>query len=262
MTGRTFTAGAVQFDIVNGDITGNMEKAFALLDGLAARGTDLAVLPEMVSCGFDNERIRAHARHTPDILGRLARYAGEKSMGVAGSFPQADGDRVFNTLYFIDRDGSIKEGYRKLHLFRLTREHEFYTPGRAARAIDTSFGRIGLMICYDLRFPELARQLFLDRAVLFIVSAQWPSARLAHWQALALARAIENQSYFICSNRTGSDGELSFPGGSTIVDPLGNILAQAGAEEGSVTARIDMAEIDRARDLIPIEADRRKDIYG
>lgn len=259
---RIYKAGAVQFNIVNGDINGNLDTAFFHLTKLADQGADIAVLPELFSCGFDNENIGIHARRTPETLEKMTKFARATSMALAGTLPQAEGNQVFNTLYFIDRDGDIKGAYQKLHLFRLTLEHQFYTQGNRACVIETSFGPVGLMVCYDLRFPELARQLFLDGARLFIVSAQWPTPRKTHWQTLIRARAIENQSYFICSNRTGTDGDLEFPGCSSIVDPLGEVVAEAGDDARGIMAKIDMEAVDRARELIPVKEDRRKDIYG
>lgn len=263
MENNRFNAGAVQFDIINGNVDANLDTAFTLLEGLAGTGTDLAVLPEMFSSGFENECIGLHALRTPEVLERMRNFAVEHSMALAGSLPEAAEDgRVFNTLYFIDRDGQVKGAYRKLHLFRLTMEHESFTPGDKIVAADTSFGKVGLMVCYDLRFPELARRLFLDGVRLFIVSAQWPSSRVMHWQALIRARAIENQSYMICCNRTGADADLEFPGCSTIVGPLGEVLAKAGTDPCGITADVDIAAAEQAAELIPIKSDRRKDIYG
>ncbi|MDD9303945.1 MAG: carbon-nitrogen family hydrolase [Desulfobacter sp.] len=262
MITNKFKAGVIQFDIINGDINANMDKALYYLGCLADQGGSLGVLPELFASGFDNENIRFHARTTQDCLDRLAQFAKKRSMAVAGTFARAEGDKVFNTLYFIDQRGEIKGAYDKLHLFRLTCEDAFYTPGNKAVVIDTVFGRVGLMICYDLRFPELARHLFIKGAKICIVCAQWPSPRKAHWQTLIQARAIENQAFFICSNRTGEDEDLVFPGLSAIVDPWGKILAQADDDPGTITAGVDMGEVDRARALIPIIEDRREDIYG
>ncbi|MCG8618443.1 MAG: carbon-nitrogen family hydrolase [Desulfobacterales bacterium] len=257
-----FKIGTAQFDVANGDIEGNLAIAFDLLEALAEAGAKLAVLPELFSCGFDNEQIARHAQSTPQVVDRMQQFARDRDMALAGTLPEADGDRVFNTLYFIDRGGEIRGTYRKLHLFPLTGEHHYYTAGDEAVGIDTSFGRVGLMICYDLRFPELARKLFLDGAELFVVSAQWPSPRAAHWQTLIRGRAIENQAFFICSNRTGSDGGLDFPGLSAVVGPTGDVLAEAGDAPGTVLCDIDMGEVAAFRQTIPIREDRRDDIYG
>ena len=259
---KDFKAGVIQFDIINGDIDRNMAAAMTYLKELASQGADLAVLPELFSCGFDNDNIQDHACRTNDILEQLSEFGRANAMAIVGTFPQFQAGQVFNTQYFIDRDGKIKGAYQKMHLFRPTLEHKIYTAGSRAVVLDTSFGPVGLMICYDLRFPELARRLFLDGARMLIISAQWPSPRKTHWQILARARAVENQAYCICSNRTGIDHELTFPGLSAIIDPIGQVLAEAGSDPGVVLADIDVGQVDRARNLIPIMTDRRKDVYG
>lgn len=258
----TFRAGVAQFDIVNGDIEANVAAAMAQLNKLARQGADLAVLPEMFSTGFDNENINSLAAATPETLAGFSRFAAENQMAVAGSFPEADGDEVYNTLYVIDRDGKIKGAYRKLHLFRLTHEHLFFSPGSRMETADTSLGRLGLMICYDLRFPELARNLTFSGATALIVSAQWPSARADHWATLIRARAIENQVYVMASNRTGTDGDLVFPGLSAVIDPYGEAVAEAGDLDGGALAEIDTGKVDMARKQIPVMTDRRNDVYG
>lgn len=259
---KGFKTGVIQFDIINGDTENNMSAAMGYLRELAGQGANLAVLPELFFCGFDNENIQDHACRTNDILEQLSEFGRANAMAIVGTLPQARADQVFNTQYFIDRDGKIKGAYQKIHLFRPTLEHEFYTAGSSTPVLDTSFGPVGLMTCYDLRFPELARRLFLDGARILIVSAQWPSPRKTHWQILARARAIENQAYCICANRTGTDDDLEFPGLSAIIDPMGQVLAEAGSDPGVVLADIDMAQVDQARSLIPIYTDRRKDVYG
>ena len=263
MADKKVKVGAVQFDVVKGDTKANMEKAVFYLSELADNGACFGVLPELFSSGFDNEHIKSRTEETQSCLETLAEFAKNRSIAIAGSLPTIESGQVFNTLYYIDSDGRLIGQYNKLHLFRLTDEHKFYTPGNNAVTLDTRLGRLGVMICYDLRFPELARQLCLEGAKLFVVCAQWPSARLSHWKALIRARAIENQSYFICSNRTGIDEDgLEFPGNSLIVDPDGQILAQGSDRPGSICSEIDMAMVDRTRSLIPIAKDRRKDIYG
>ncbi len=259
---KEYTAGAVQFNIANGRIETNMEKVMESLLALADRGVSLAVLPELFSCGFDNERIKDHALKTPALLERLSGFAAASGMAVSGSLPEASGNRVFNTLYFIDGDGKIKGAYRKLHLFPLTLEHEYYASGDQIVVVDTNMGKIGLMICYDLRFPEQARQMFRADAELILVSAQWPKPRIAHWQVLARARAVENQLFMVCANRTGTDQDLVFSGGTMIVDPMGEVLAKADETQPFVAAQIDLNQVEQARQLIPCRIDRRGDVYG
>ncbi|MCP4022682.1 MAG: carbon-nitrogen family hydrolase [Desulfobacteraceae bacterium] len=255
-----FNSGVVQFDIKNGRIKENLKVIFSHLEQLAFQKVRLAVLPEMFSCGFDNEHLCSHAQKTPAIIEELSRFAKEHQMAIAGSLPVNEDTKIYNTMIFIDSDGSVKGTYKKIHLFKLTGEHLFYAAGDRYAVINTSFGRIGLMICYDLRFPELGRILFKKGARIILISAQWPEARKAHWQALSRARAIENQLFVICSNRTGTDGKLEFPGLSMIIDPMGNIIANAGSKEHNQTAQIDLDMIEKTRRQIPCLKDMRDDV--
>ena len=262
MSKNVFKAGVIQFHVSMGDVDANMETALSYLERLADQGARLAVLPEMFPCGFDNGALAVHAAKTPGILAALSEFARCHNMVVAGSFPELDGECVHNTLYIIDGNGQIREGYRKLHLFRLTDEHRYFSPGSRVVTADTALGRMGLMICYDLRFPELARTLALSGARILIVPAQWPKARAMHWQTLLRARAIENQVFIIGANRTGSDEDLSFPGLSAIIDPWGQVLAKAKDKDGIISAELDMNRVTQAREQIPVMTDRRNDIYG
>lgn len=263
ITKTTFKAGAVQFDVKTGDVRDNLSMALSHLEHLADQGACLGVCPEFFLTGFDNENITRLMPAVKEGIQRLTEFARKRSMAVAGSLPEQEDGQIFNTLYLIEPDGEIRIRYRKLHLFPLTGEHLYYARGDEMGTADTSLGRVGTMICYDLRFPELARRLFLDGARLFVVSAQWPLARVAHWQALIRARAIENQAWFICCNRTGTDPDgLVFPGSSMIVDPNGSVLAQGDDKPGIIMADIDMDLVDLVRQTIPVGQDRRGDIYG
>ncbi len=259
---NNFKAGAVQFDVKNGQNEANLKTTLRYLAELASDNVFLAVLPEMFSCSFDNRNLSDHSKLSDHIIERLSFFAREKQMAIVGTLPEREKDYIYNTMVFIDVDGKVKGRYRKLHLFRLTSEHLYYTAGNKIVTIDVSFGRIGLMICYDLRLPELARSMFLKNTQMIIVSAQWPESRKDHWRTLIKARAIENQIFMICSNRTGMDDDLQFPGMSMIVDPMGNILAKAGNDAGSTFAKIEMERVENARALIPCSTDRRQDVYG
>jgi omega-amidase len=257
-----FRAGLVQFDIKKGQINTNMEKALLLLEKLVKENVKLAVLPEMFSCSFDNDNLKTHAQSFAGLTKTLQAFAFDHGIAIAGSLPETDNDQIFNTMIFIDSDGTIKGKYRKIHLFRLTNEHLHYTAGNKIMIVNSLLGRIGLMICYDLRFPELARAMFLKNADLIIVSAQWPESRRMHWETLIKARAIENQLFMICSNRTGKEDMLCFCGMSMIVDPMGNMLTKAGDEEACVSAEINFEEITKTRRLIPCIKDRHPEVYS
>jgi predicted amidohydrolase len=259
---KAFKAGVVQFDVKCGRIEDNLEKLSEHLGKLASESVRLAVVPEMFSCSFDNENLKAHSRSTPDIVERLSAFALDHGMAIAGTLPEQEKGRIFNTMIFIDTDGKVKGKYRKLHLFRLSGEHLFYTAGNEVVSLDSTLGRIGLMTCYDLRFPEVARALFLKGAQLLVVSAQWPEPRQDHWETLIKARAIENQFFMVCSNRTGTEAGLSFPGMSMVADPMGKILVRAGSHDTSAFAEIDPEALKTMRTLIPCMTDRRPEVYG
>ncbi len=252
----------VQFDVAFGRIEANLEKISGYLETLASENVSLAVLPEMFSCSFDNENLKEHSGSTPKIIETLSALALNYRMAIAGTLPELEEDRLFNTMVFIDADGKIKGKYKKLHLFRLTGEHLFYSGGSEIVTVDSTLGRIGLMTCYDLRFPELARSLFLKGAQLIVVSAQWPEPRKEHWETLIKARAVENQLFMVCSNRTGSEAGLLFPGMSMIADPMGRILTHAGSDESCAFEEIDPEVIQTIRTLIPCMTDRRPEVYG
>lgn len=259
---EVFKAGVVQFDVKKQQNEMNLETVLSYLGALADQGVQLAVLPEMFTCSFDNNHLKDHASRSPDIIGSLSDFCGEHSMAVAGTLPEQIGDKIFNTMIFIDTDGAVKGRYQKLHLFQLTGEHHYYAPGEQVRTIESNLGKLGLMICYDLRFPELARAMALDGVQIMLISAQWPYPRENHWQTLLTARAIENQVFVISANRTGSEGELSFPGLSMVIDPQGNVLANAGDQAGTDMAEIELDLVRKTQAQIPCRTDRRSDIYG
>lgn len=259
---KNFKAGVVQFDVQKGQIETNVDTVLGYLDKLAIENVALAVLPEMFSCSFDNENLSGHSTHTDKVIKTLSFFAAKNRMAIAGTLPEKIKSRIYNTMVFIDVDGTVKARYRKLHLFRLTGEHLYYTAGDKMGLLDSSFGRIGLMTCYDLRFPELARSLFLQGAQMIVVSAQWPESRKEHWETLIRARAVENQLFMVCANRTGMEDGLEFPGMSMMVDPLGTTLAKAESNDACVFAEIDPGMVKKARTLIPCITDRRPDIYG
>lgn len=249
----------VQLDIHLGKIENNISDALGILKGL---NSDLAVLPEMWTCGFDNSNLSKHAGQTPEILKLLSGICIDNKMVIAGSMPERSGEAIFNTMYVMDVDGRIAGKYRKTHLFRPTDEHLFYTPGNGIGICNTSLGPLGMMVCYDIRFPELCRKLALSGALLVLVSAQWPLSRINHWKVLTEARAIENHLFLICANRCGKDPDLIYGGNSRIVSPLGEVLADAG-ESGStcMTAVIHSKEIAESRCRFSTLAERRTDLY-
>jgi len=259
------TAGIWQFDARPGRIEENLKTAQEGLRQLADQGAGLAVLPEMFSCGFDYPDMAAHAARTPMILDLLGRQAQASGLVIAGSLPEKDPEKeragIYNSLYVIDADGEIAGKYRKIHLFPPIEEDRHLQPGCQPVLCHTQAGRLGLMICFDLRFPELCRALCLKGAQIVVVCAQWPAPRIDHWETLLRARAIENQLFMLGANRYGEDPELFFNGHSQMVAPTGEVLAMTATPDSVITAPLDLAAIDEARRAFNCQSLRMPSAY-
>lgn len=236
----------------------------------AARGADLTVLPELWGCGAFTpdawaERAESLAGPTARRLAAAARenrcvlHAGsliERAEPDADRGPQGRG--LWNTALVFGPDGRRLAGYRKIHRFGFGEgEPQLLEPGAAPATVALPQGTAGLATCYDLRFPELFRRLVDQGAELFIVPAAWPAARVEHWELLGRARALENQAFMIQCNTAGAHGGLRMGGRSQIVDPQGQVIAQAGEDETALTVDIDLAEALEFRRAFPVLADRR-----
>jgi predicted amidohydrolase len=254
-------AAAVQFHIRSGQVQENLAMVLAGLDRLSKQNVRLLVLPEMWSSGFDYRNLASLALQTPQVLEALSEFSATRGMLIVGSLPELEGDALYNTSYVIDA-GLVKGRYRKLHLFSPMRENRYLRAGNETVVVDTSIGRIGVAICYDLRFPELFRCLTMDGAELICLSAQWPKPRLDHWCTLIKARAIENQVFMVAANCCGVQGKLDFVGNSMIVSPRGEVLALATDEPCEVLAELDLETQRAYREAIPAWNDRRGDVYG
>jgi len=255
-------AGCCQFAIKPGEVQYNSDTVERMLSELAARDCRLAVLPEMWSCSFPYPILRDMAKKTPAILERMRDTARDKRIVIAGSLPEAQKETIFNTSYLIDSTGEIAGKYRKVHLFSLYNEQRHFGEGRSAEVFSTSIGKIGLMICYDLRFPELARKLAIRGAEIICVSALWPLVRIDHWSLLLRARAVENQLFVIGCNGSGAEKKITWGGASAIISPMGSVLAEAGPGEQSILGVLNEREISEFRKTIPCFEDRAPEVYG
>jgi predicted amidohydrolase len=259
---KTIRTAIIQFDIHPGDVERNVRIAKQRIAILAKEGIQLILLPEMWSTGFANERLKELSDTTPGVLEDLSRVARSQHLTVIGSLPEKRGGKVYNTAYVVDRDGSIAGTYRKVHLFSPTGEDRYFEPGRKGVVSETSLGPIGLIICYDLRFPELCRSLALGGATIVGVVAQWPAERVAHWDVLLRARAVENQLFVLGANRCGRDGDLVYAGHSRIISPDGEIMARAGKRTATLSATIDLRAVEQTRKRIPCLKERMPQAYG
>nr|WP_320049440.1 carbon-nitrogen family hydrolase [uncultured Desulfuromonas sp.] len=255
------TAAAVQFNISLGEVDQNLSTASEALRRASARGAQLAVLPEMWSTGYDYRRLAQLAEQTPRVLIALQSLSLELDMVIVGSLPEKEGSSLYNTLYVVDQ-GKQVGFYRKLHLFSSMGEDRFLSAGQVSTVVPTSIGRLGLAICYDLRFPELFRKLALEGAEILCIPAEWPKPRQEHWRTLLRARAIENQMFVVAANCCGIQGKLDFFGMSLLISARGDILQEAGEQNTELVATFSHEEMVKYRSQIPCFKDRRPEVYG
>lgn len=253
-------AAAIQFNVKQGDVDANLVYVRTALKRVAARGTNLVVLPEMWSSGFAYKNLNELAGRTAGIVEELLLLSKELGLVIVGSMPEPHGEKVFNTAYVID-NGRLAGSYRKLHLFSLLGEDKAFDSGNSWLLADTTIGKVGVIICYDLRFPELSRRLTLEGAAVICVPAQWPKPRQEHWRTLLRARAIENQLFVVACNACGQIGKLDFFGMSMIIDPKGELLDEAGETESEISASLDLQMMADWRAQIPCLNDRRPGLY-
>lgn len=195
----------------------------------------------------------------------LRKKAGEHSVWIAGgsialAHPQALDQRCTNTFFLIDRNGNITDSYDKVHLCKWVDEDVAFRSGETIKLLNTEFGIFGVVICYDIRFPEQIRLQAAGGAKLLIIPACF-STRLDHWRLLVQARAVENQIFVAACNCCGDSGGVTHLGHSMVVDPQGEILAEAADEEEILQVHVDFEKIDRIRSQVSYLTDRRPDLY-
>ncbi len=249
-----------QLDTVWENKAANHARVCALLDAADVPLGALVVLPEMFATGFSMNVAavaEGDARETTAFLSETARARGV--FVLAGLVTKGDDGRGRNEAVLFDPDGQEQARYQKMHPFSFGGEAKHYAPGD--HPIVASVGEFALapFVCYDLRFPEAFRSAARRGAELFIVIANWPTARVAHWIALLIARAIENQAYVVGVNRCGQDPQLAYPGRSLVIDPQGNVLADAGSGEGILQADLDRDALLAWRQAFPALADIHPD---
>jgi predicted amidohydrolase len=249
---------AVQHDIVWEDPKANFERLAPQVALAADSGARLVVLTEMYSTGFSMRTDEIAEPVDGPSTQFLVEQARVNDVWLCASVPElADGaDRPFNQLVLAAPDGTLHR-YAKVHPFSYGHEHEHFASGDGYVTVDVEGLRVTPLVCYDLRFSYA----FWDAAPqtdCYVVVANWPASRRVHWQVLLRARAIENQAYVVGANRVGHGGKLDYAGDSCIVDPLGDVLVDAGGVETVVVAEVDPATVSATRAKFPFLADRRR----
>jgi len=257
------TVSLAQMNVVAGDITRNKNQFQKMVAEAARRKSNLVVFPELFTTGYVLDEAKKHADDlSKGMFAEISTLATKGNLSITGSIMEKRGLEVANSMPFFAPNGRMLGVYRKMHLFRLFDEDQYLVQGQAPLTLDLPWGTTGMAICYDLRFPEIFRRYAVrDKAKVIIISAEWPLARIEHWRALLIARAIENQCYVIACNAAGDTGDTVMGGHSMIVDPWGKIVVEAGETPQVATADIEMNEVEAARGKIPVFEDIRSDIY-
>jgi len=249
---------ALQTEIVWEHPQANFERLEPKLRAAVAAGAKLIVLPEMFACGFSmNTSAITEPPEGPSVA-FLRDRAVEHGAWICGSIPERPepgAERPANTFVFAGPGGELFR-YRKRHPFTFANEHEHYSAGHELVTRTIGDVRVSPFVCYDLRFADDFWSL-AERTDLYLVVANWPKKRRAHWTTLLRARAIENQAWVVGLNRVGEGGGIEYAGDSMIVDPWGEVVCAATRDETMLLADIDPTRVREARSKFPVLPDRR-----
>ncbi|MBI5680767.1 MAG: carbon-nitrogen hydrolase family protein [Methanobacterium sp.] len=251
----------------------NITKALEMIKKSAKNKSDMVILPEMFNCPYDNSKFAEYAetKDNSNTLNAISNAA--KKYGVyiiAGSIPELNNEKIYNSSFTFDKNGEIIGIYRKIHLFDIDipnkitfKESDVLTAGNKITVIKTDFCKIGIGICYDIRFPEILRLMTLKGAELIVIPGAFNMITgPAHWETLIRSRAIDNQVYVVAAS-PAQNKNLSYVGygNSMIVEPWGNILARANSKEEIIYSEIDLSYINEIREELPLLKNIRNDIY-
>ncbi|WOO41572.1 carbon-nitrogen family hydrolase [Rubellicoccus peritrichatus] len=249
------------------EVEANLEKGARLIEEAAKEGSDLVVMPELWTTGFNMPgNVKIAQEHEQAHL-QIAQLAKKHNIWITGSVLALNTEeKPSNAALLFSPDGEIVSSYRKMHLFSLVNEGDYLSPGNEIIQFDAPWGKTGFTICYDLRFPELFRNLAVNGSELIICPAGFPNPRKEHWRTLLRARAIENQCFIAATNRAGSEhlgkGQtMEFFGASSIIDPWGKTLAEADDSECLISRELDLTEASKIRNQMKVFEDRRPELY-
>lgn len=251
----------------------NVRTVKTYLEKIKDENPDFVILPEMFCCPYQTENFPIYAeKEGGPVWQQLSGYA--KQYGIyliGGSMPEKDAEgNVYNTSYIFDREGKQIGKHRKVHLFDIDvkggqtfKESDTLTAGDSNTVFDTEFGKIGVMLCFDIRFPELSRMMVNDGAkVIFVPAAFNMTTGPAHWELSFRTRALDNQIYMVgCAPaRDVSAGYISW-GHSIVTDPWGRVIDMLDEKKGILLAELDMDYEEQVREELPLLKSRRKDMY-
>ncbi len=218
---------------------------------------DFIVLPELWTTGYNLKPYKEQSEYeNSEILIGLSKLSKQKNCYIlAGSLFYRENHNYYNRSFLFDRKGNIIGYYSKMKLFKGLNEHLIFKSGDKFGILETEFCKVGIMICYDLRFPEIARKLTFEGVKIIFVPSEWPIVRIENFKILLKARAIENQLFVIGVNRYGKENDILFGGNSLVVSPRGEIILNMGIGEKFAIVDIDISEVDNYRREFPVLSD-------
>jgi predicted amidohydrolase len=234
----------------------NEKKILHLLKKKSDLG-EILIFPEMTLTGFTMNTSEMAEELKGETLSFFSGLAKRFQANVFAGMIERDSRNFFNSLVHLNPVGKLKGIYRKIHPFSFSTENKYYKGGELPTITAVSGIKIGLSICYDLRFPELFRLYARKKVDLIINIANWPETRIDHWRTLLKARAIENQCYMAGVNRVGNDTKLHYNGFSSLFDPMGKEILAIENREAIVTTDIDKSYIEEVRKKLPFLNDMK-----
>jgi omega-amidase len=269
---NNFRIGICQMKVVDNK-DANLESAKAMIRRAADEGAEMVVLPEMFNCPYDTSKFSEFAEsleNSPSLkaVSNLSRELGIYL--VAGSIPEKYNGKLYNSSFIFNNQGKLLDVHRKIHLFDVDipegisfKESETITAGNRVTVVNTPLCKIGVAICYDVRFPELFRLMTLIGAKLMVVPGAFNmTTGPAHWETTLRARAIDNQVYMAAASPARNE-DLSYVAyaHSMVVDPWGKVIIRAGTHEEIIYADLDLSVVKDVREQLPLLKNRRTDIY-
>jgi omega-amidase len=250
----------------------NIKSVKKLLEKKKKHDIDLIVLPEMFNCPYSNQFFLDFAESFPSSTYFFLSETAKKysSFVIGGSIPEKAGDHIYNTSLIFDREGKFVSKHRKTHLFDINiqdkisfKESDTFSKGNDITVFVADFAKIGVAICYDMRFPELIRRMTLAGAEIIVVPAAFNMVTgPAHWHLIARTRAVDNQIFFIVSSPARYNNNIyKAYGHSMIVNPWGKVIADAGIKEKILIKKIDLEMVAKTRKELPLLSHRREEIY-
>jgi omega-amidase len=249
-----------------------MDKAEHMIAEAALNGAQVIVLPEMWNCPYSKKYFHTFADNEKgESVEAMARWASENGIIlVGGSVPEKCGDRLYNTCYVFDESGNQIARHRKIHLFDVDikggvrfKESNSFAPGEDITVFDTRYGKMGVEICFDIRFPELSRAMAKRGAEIILCPAQFNmTTGPRHWELSVRARAMDNEVFFVGASAARYEGfDYECWGHSTVADPFGMVMATCDEKEQILYCDINLNEVDSVRQQLPTFLHLREDVY-